>query len=144
MSYDNAISVRAKMNIDYHKMLDIETDPRRIDAIKKQIALNEEEIKQLEQGRPLFGQAPTLKQEVKIIEPDPETKGQKVTIINEKESTEEVKEVPDENEVTTATGNNKKIKNILRDKIKQNLLEAEEDSLKNKIQEAKRTRAKFN
>lgn len=143
MSYDNAISVRAKMNIDYHKMLEVETDPTRQDAIKKQIALNEEEIKQLEQGRPLFGQAPTLKQEVKIIEPDPETKGQKVTIINEKEKQEEASLDPIQTD-SIETTNTKKIGNALRDKLKNKIVEAEEESLKSQVQAVKRARAKFN
>lgn len=136
MSYDNAISKRAQMNLDYQKMLEEETDPIRQEAIKKQIKLNEDEIQQLRQGKPLFGQPQVLKQETKIIEPDPETKGQKITVINE---------LPTSNDTeTTPPPSSKKIGNALRDKLKAKTTSAEEESLKAKVQEAKRSRAKFN
>lgn len=135
MSYDNAISKRAQMNLDYQKMLEEETDPIRQEAIKKQIKLNEDEIQQLRQGKPLFGEPTILKQETKIIEPDPETKGQKITVINE---------LPTTPETENTQASNKKIGNALRDKLKAKTTSAEEESLKAKVQEAKRSRAKFN
>ncbi len=136
MSYDNAISKRAQMNLDYQKMLEEETDPIRQEAIKKQIKLNEDEIQQLRQGKPLFGQPQVLKQETKIIEPDPETKGQKITVINELPATTDTE--------TESLPSNKKIGNSLRDKLKAKTISSEEESLKAKVQEAKRSRAKFN
>mgnify|MGYP003480892479 FL=1 len=136
MSYDNAISKRAQMNLDYQKMLEEETDPIRQEAIKKQIKLNEDEIQQLRQGKPLFGQPQVLKQETKIIEPDPETKGQKITVINELPTTSDTE--------TISTPSAKKIGNALRDKLKAKTALSEEESLKAKVQEAKRSRAKFN
>jgi len=136
MSYDNAISKRAQMNLDYQKMLEKETDPIRQEAIKKQIKLNEDEIQQLRQGKPLFGQPQVLKQETKIIEPDPETKGQKITVINELPTTPDTE--------TISAPSTKKIGNSLRDKLKAKTISSEEESLKAKVQEAKRSRAKFN
>ncbi len=136
MSYDNAISKRGQMNLDYQKMLEEETDPTRQEAIRKQIKLNEDEIQQLRQGKPLFGEPTILKQETKIIEPDPETKGQKITVINELPTTTEVK--------TESNPSTKKIGNALRDKLKAKAALSEEESLKAKVQEAKRSRAKFN
>ncbi len=136
MSYDNAISKRGQMNLDYQKMLEEETDPIRQEAIKKQIKLNEDEIQQLRQGKPLFGEPTILKQETKIIESDPETKGQKITVINEHSNTPET-------EIKTTPGT-KKIGNALRDKLKAKTTLSEEESLKAKVQEAKRSRAKFN
>ena len=136
MSYDNAISKRAQMNLDYQKMLEEETDPIRQEAIKKQIKLNEDEIQQLRQGKPLFGQPQVLKQETKIIEPDPETKGQKITVINELPTTPDTE--------TISAPSTKKIGNALRDKLKAKTALSEEESLKAKVQEAKRSRAKFN
>lgn len=136
MSYDNAISKRAQMNLDYQKMLEEETDPIRQEAIKKQIKLNEDEIQQLRQGKPLFGQPQVLKQETKIIEPDPETKGQKITVINELPTTPDTE--------TISAPSTKKIGNSLRDKLKAKTISSEEESLKAKVQEAKRSRAKFN
>ncbi len=136
MSYDNAISKRAQMNLDYQKMLEEETDPIRQEAIKKQIKLNEDEIQQLRQGKPLFGQPQVLKHETKIIEPDPETKGQKITVINELPTTPDTE--------TISAPSTKKIGNSLRDKLKAKTISSEEESLKAKVQEAKRSRAKFN
>ena len=136
MSYDNAISKRAQMNLDYQKMLEEETDTIRQEAIKKQIKLNEDEIQQLRQGKPLFGQPQVLKQETKIIEPDPETKRQKITVINQLPTTPDTE--------TISAPSTKKIGNSLRDKLKAKTISSEEESLKAKVQEAKRSRAKFN
>ncbi len=149
MSYDNAISKRAQMNLDYQKMLDEESDPTRQEAIKKQIKLNEDEIQQLRQGKPLFGQPPILKQETKIIEQDPETKGQKITTLDEKgkpiiEEKIVTKEVAEPETDTPTQPSTKKIGNALRDKLKAKTALSEEESLKAKVQEAKRSRAKFN
>ena len=136
MSYDNAISKRAQMNLDYQKMLEEETDPTRQDAINKQIKLNEDEMQQLRQGKPLFGEPTILKQETKIIEQDPETRGQKITVINELPATSDTD--------TVSLPSTKKIGNALRDKLKAKTALSEEESLKAKVQEAKRSRAKFN
>jgi hypothetical protein len=77
-----------------------------------------------------------LKQETKIIEPDPETKGQKITVINELPTTPDTE--------TISAPSTKKIGNSLRDKLKAKTISSEEESLKAKVQEAKRSRAKFN
>ncbi len=137
------------MNLDYQKMLEEETDPTRQEAIKKQIKLNEDEIQQLRQGKPLFGEPTILKQETKIIEPDPETKGQKITTLDEKgkpvlEEKIVSKEVAEPETDTTTQPSTNKIGNALRDKLKAKTAISAEESLKAKVQEAKRSRAKFN
>ncbi len=135
MSYDNAISKRAQMNLDYQKMLESETDPLRKEAIQKQIKLNNDEILELRQGKPLFGEGKPLKQEITIIESDPETKGQKVTVVGSEEPkiTEELKtEIIIESEAS-----NKKIGNSLRSRIQTERALAAENSLKAKVQAAK-------
>ena len=47
MSFDNAISQRAQMNLTYQQMLKEETSELRRAAIEKQIKLNLEEIEAL-------------------------------------------------------------------------------------------------
>lgn len=151
MSYDNAISVRGQMNLTYQKMLEEETDPKRAEDIKKQIRLNEEEINQLRQGKPLFGAAPILKQETIIIESDPETKGQKVTILDEKGNTLTPETAPidttEDSPVSTESEEppkppTKKVGNKLRDLLQSNAASSAEESLKAKVLAAKASKSK--
>lgn len=148
MSYDNAISVRGQMNLAYQKMLEEETNPNRIEDIKKQIKINEEEINQLRQGKPLFGNPTVLKQETKIIEPDPETKGQKVTILDKdgniapsepNDSSSEPEEAIDP-EISSVPS--KKVGNKLRDILQGKANSSTEESLKAKVLAAKAAKAK--
>ncbi len=139
MSYDNAISVRGQMNLTYQQMLEEETNPQRIEDIKKQIKLNEAEINQLRQGKPLFGTPNALKQETTIIESDPETKGQKVTILDENGKLANTTDLPIES-TPLAT---KKIGNKLRDILQNKTTSSAEDSLKAKVMAAKAAKAKI-
>jgi len=135
MSYDNAISKRAQMNLDYQKMLEAETDPTRKEAIEKQIKINNDEILELRQGKPLFGEGKPLKQETTIIESDPETKGQKVTVVGSEAA--KITEEPKEETVTETTSSDKKIGNSLRSRIQKERALAAENSLRSKVQAAK-------
>lgn len=142
MSFDNAINQRGQMNVTYNKMLKEETDPKRIEDIKKQIKLNDEEIIQLRQGKPLFGTAKPLKQETTIIEADPETKGQKITKLDEAgnptlQSEEIVPEETTETVVEEPTSTPKKVGNKLRDILQSNASISAEESLKAKVAAAK-------
>lgn len=118
MSFDHAISQRAKMNQDYQVMLDQTTDPIRKTAIEKQIKLNLEEIEALRKEQTkIFGKATPLVQETKIIERDPETKGQKVTVLNPSSRPEpvEIKESLPPSPKPTKTA--ARLENSLRAKI---------------------------
>ena len=147
MSFDNAINQRGQMNVTYNKMLKEETDPKRIEDIKKQIKLNDEEIIQLRQGKPLFGTAKPLKQETTIIEADPETKGQKITKLDEAgnptpppEETTPEETIPEETTETIVeepTSPSKKVGNKLRDILQSNASISAEESLKAKVAAAK-------
>ncbi len=151
MSYDNAISVRGQMNLTYQQMLADETNPQRIEDIKKQIKLNDLEINQLRQGKPLFGAPIVLKQETKIIETDPETKEQKITTLDEKGKlvpdpaeveeiavdTKEVVEEQKEEIVASTPASNKKLGNKLRDILQAKNTSSAEETLKAKVMAAK-------
>lgn len=138
MSFHNAIKQRNEMIDTYKKMLDNENNQLRIEDIKKQINICEEEIRQLKVGKPLFGKPAKLQQETRIYETNPEKKGeQKITILDPKESTD--KENSNVDDKST-----KKIGNILRDAIKKKITTNEEEGLKAKVQQVKKTRAKFN
>lgn len=82
MSYANAIRQRELMIEEYKKMLQTTDDATRTLDINKQISLLQDEIAQLKIGKPLFGKPTKLTQETRIITADPETKSQKIVVIN--------------------------------------------------------------
>ena len=122
MSFDLAISQRAKMNQDYQTMLDQTTDPTRRAAIEKQIKFNLEEIETLRKEQTkIFGKATPLVQETKIIESDPETKGQKVTVLNPAPKLEPVEpsSAPTVPPSPSPKAKSKRLENNLRSQIQQ-------------------------
>lgn len=122
MSFDHAISQRAQMNKDYQAMLDQTTDPTRRSAIEKQIKFNLEEIETLRKEQTkIFGKVIPLVQETKIIESDPETKGQKVTVLNPSPKPEDAKptEPPKVSTLPSHHGKTKRLENNLRAQIQQ-------------------------
>lgn len=126
MSYGNAIRQREEMIQEYTAMIRNETDPTRIADIKKQIDLCKDEISQLKNGKPLFGKPTRLNQETRIITADPETKTQKVVVINPH---------PKE-EAAPSTTETKRLGNSLRDILSAKKTNSEE-TLKAKIAAAK-------
>jgi len=120
MSFDHAISQRAQMNKDYQTMLDQTTDPTRREAIEKQIKLNLEEIESLRKEQTkIFGKATPLVQETKIIESDPETKGQKVTVLNPSPKPKEEKSPEPPKVSSLSSPKTKRLENNLRAQIQQ-------------------------
>lgn len=124
MSYFNAIKQREAMVQEYKQMLVNETNPTRIEDIQKQIDLCQDEIAQLKIGKPLFGKPTKLTQETKIITADPETKSQKIVVINPHpvEVVEEVTIVDKKESVAEIinnpiASNNPRLENELRKKI---------------------------
>jgi len=118
MSFDHAISQRAQMNKDYQTMLDQTTDPTRREAIEKQIKLNLEEIESLRKEQTkIFGKATPLVQETKIIESDPETKGQKVTVLNPSPKPKEEKSPEPPKVSSLSSPKTKRLENNLRAQI---------------------------
>lgn len=79
MSFGNAVHQREEMISSYKVMLETETNLVRIEDIKGQIQLCQDEIAQLKIGKPLFGKPKPLKQTITLIEADREKGGQKVT-----------------------------------------------------------------
>jgi hypothetical protein len=139
MSFDNAITVRSKMNATYKQMLGAITDPIRREAIEKQIKLNLEEIETLRKEQlKIFGKTTPLVQPTTIIEPDIETKGQKVTVLNApKISLVENTIIPSAEELPIPTPTPKRLGNSLRDTLKAKHAALAEASLKAKILAAK-------
>ncbi len=130
MSTRNAIVQRQESIAEYQRILETETDQKRIDDIQNKIKICEEEIALLNENKPLFGKPKPLQQETRIYEPNPEKKGeQKITVINPK---------------TEPETKPKKIGNALRDTLKSKIGTNEANELKMKVQEIKKTRAKFN
>jgi hypothetical protein len=83
MSFSNAIRQREQMITQYRLILETETNPERILDIQNQIDLVQDEIAQLKAGKPLFGKPRKIIQATRLIEPDPEKKGQdKITILS--------------------------------------------------------------
>lgn len=125
------------MNVVYKKMLSEEVNPKRIEDIKKQISLNEDEIDQLRQGKPLFGTPKPLKQKVTLIVSDPETKGQKITKVDETGKQVIPSSTQDTAEVETINPSNKKVGNKLREMFQTRAATSAEESLKAKVLAAK-------
>ncbi len=122
MSYSNAIQQRQEMVEEYEKMLLTETNPDRISDINKQIELCQDEISQLKIGKPLFGKPTKLTQETRIITADPETKSQKIEIINPRIEDETPSVVLSESkdevgQPITTPSKNPRLENELRKKI---------------------------
>jgi hypothetical protein len=122
MSYSNAIQQRQEMVEEYEKMLLTETNSDRISDINKQIELCQDEISQLKIGKPLFGKPTKLTQETRIITADPETKSQKIEIINPRIEDETPSVVLSESkdevgQPITTPSKNPRLENELRKKI---------------------------
>ena len=118
MSYLNAIKQRESMIQEYKKMLIGETNPTRITDIQKQIDLCQDEIAELKIGKPLFGKPTKLTQETKIITADPETKSQKIVVINPRsEETPSVNPSESKDKVAQSLTGPKRLENDLRNKI---------------------------
>ena len=113
-------------------MLEDESNQQRIQDIEQQITSCQEDIAELQNGKPLFGKPKPLIRETKIIEADPEKKGeQKITVINPKP------------EISTTKPSDNKIGNSLRNNLKNKISSNDGNELKAKVQEIKRSRAKF-
>lgn len=131
-------------------MLLEETDPTRIESIKEQIRLNEDEISQLRQGKPLFGTPKPLRQETIIIEADPETKGQKITKLDETgkptattPQVTETEQIITNETITDSNPDSKKVGNRLRDILQGKKALSAEESLKAKVMAAKAAKSKI-
>ena len=138
MSFDNAISSRAQMNITYKAMLEGVTDENRRAAIEKQIKLNLDEIESLRKEQTkLFGPRTPLKPVTTIIEHDAETKGQKVTILNAPPTAPAAAPSITEAPQAPTTTSNKRLGNSLRDSFQAKQAASREASLQAKIAAAK-------
>lgn len=131
MSFDNAISQRAQMNIAYKQMLQTETSLERIEAIEKQIKLNLNEMETLRKEQmKIFGPSKPLKPVTTIIEMNKEG-GVDKTILNAP-----APEVPVE-EVVAVAPSPSRLGNSLRTAFKSKQALSAEESLKAKIAAAK-------
>jgi hypothetical protein len=148
MSFDNAISQRAQMNIYYTKLLEIETSAQRIEEINKQIELNKSEILELRnQQQNIFGKREPLKQTETVFEVDPENrKTQKVTVKGEPRPNPVSKTVTTTQSGQISDTRTSKPKalggNKLRDFLAHKKAASTENSLKSKIAAARATKTK--
>lgn len=165
MSASRAIKQREEMNSTYESMLKDETSTVRIEALKKAIKINDEEIEAIkkQQGK-LFGKKEPIKQETIIVEYDRDSQSYKTTTIPKEPDKPVQVKVSDTHEAQGDTNSlepnqtddtsassiqsgasdepasskaNKKIGNKLRDSLKQKVAETTEDSLKAKVAAAK-------